>query len=191
MLFQSTCGKSVSRLTGNPLCCQRQLHHYITPKSINNQELNNRIIAFPKKGEERNDMKQIDKWLQDNNITYRLAKWGNPVYQWWILCIWFTGNIWFLSWPKRIYDCKCHKYGAGWWYRVLSTTDAAKLKNTKNAFLKPPKHSGRRNMPAGHKQQHNNISPLSGSDRRQVYDLQAGFKHLRRLCTRLQTNASR
>lgn len=104
MLFQSTCGKSVSRLTGNPLCCQRQLHHYITPKSINNQELNNRS---PKKGEERNDMKQIEKWLQDNNITYRLAKWGNPVYQWWILCIWFTGNIWFLSWSKRTHK-NCH-----------------------------------------------------------------------------------
>lgn len=28
---------------------------------------------------------------------------------------------------KRTYDCKCHKYGAGWWYRVLSTTDATKL----------------------------------------------------------------
>ena len=24
-------------------------------------------------------------------------------------------------------DCKCHKYNAGWLYRVLSTTDAAKL----------------------------------------------------------------
>lgn len=70
MLFQSTCGKSVSRLTGNPLCCQRQLHYYITPKSINNQELNNRIIAVPKKRKERNDMKQIEKWLQDNGITW-------------------------------------------------------------------------------------------------------------------------
>ena len=28
---------------------------------------------------------------------------------------------------KRTYDCKCHKYNAGWLYRVLSTTDAAKL----------------------------------------------------------------
>lgn len=25
-------------------------------------------------------MKQIEKWLQNNNITYRPTKWGNPDY---------------------------------------------------------------------------------------------------------------
>ncbi|XBX05106.1 hypothetical protein QMP26_32425 [Enterocloster clostridioformis] len=33
--------------------------------------------------------------------------------------------------------------------------------------------------------------PLHGFDQQQVYDLQAGFKHLRRPRTRLQANASR
>lgn len=86
-------------------------------------------------------MKQIEKWLQDNNITYRLAKWGNPVYFDGFCISGLQVTFDFYLDPnartkiaiferymrrKRTYDCKCHKYSAGWWYRVLSTTDAAK-----------------------------------------------------------------
>ena len=82
-------------------------------------------------------MKQIEKWLTDNGIEYRPAKWGNPYY--------FNDDfsvsgliVNFYLDPdasrkmtaferymkrKKNYTCKCYKYGFGYWFRVLTTSD--------------------------------------------------------------------
>lgn len=87
-------------------------------------------------------MKQIEKWLTDNGITYRPAKWGNPDYFNDGFCV--SGlmvTFDFYQDPdarrkmndferrmsrKRSYSCRAYKYGAGWWFRVLKTADDAK-----------------------------------------------------------------
>ena len=140
MLFQSTCGKSVSRLTSNPLCCQRQLNHYITPKSINNQELNNR--SPQKKGKKgttwnrlRNGYRIITSHTASQNGAILFINDGFCVSGLQVTSDFYldpnarTKIAIFERYmrQKRTYDCKCHKYNAGWLYRVLSTTDAAKL----------------------------------------------------------------
>lgn len=88
-------------------------------------------------------MNQIEKWLMDNGITYRPAKWGNPDYfkdDFNVSGLLVTFD--FYQDPdssnkmtaferymgrKRAYDCKCYKYGAGWWFRVLTAFDAERL----------------------------------------------------------------
>lgn len=88
-------------------------------------------------------MKQIEKWLQDNNITYRLAKWGNPDYfndGFAVYGLMVTFDFYqdrdasakmsaferYMG-RKRIYNHECYKYGAGWWFRILTAADTAKL----------------------------------------------------------------
>lgn len=88
-------------------------------------------------------MKQIEKWLQDNNITYRTAKWGNPDYfnDGFTVCgLMVTFDFYqdrdatakmsaferYMG-RKRAYNCEYYKYGAGWWIRVLTAADAPKL----------------------------------------------------------------
>lgn len=73
-------------------------------------------------------MKRIEKWLRDNNITYRLAKWGNPDYfnDGFAVCgLMVTFD--FYQGRKRAYNCECYRYGAGWWIRVLTAADAPRL----------------------------------------------------------------
>lgn len=88
-------------------------------------------------------MKQIEKWLQDNGITYRVTKLGNPHYFKDGFCV--SGLLVTFDFfqdrdasakmsaferymgRKRTYNCDCYKYGAGWWFRVLTATDAARL----------------------------------------------------------------
>lgn len=90
-------------------------------------------------------MKQIEKWLTDNDITYRPAKWGNPDYfndGFNVSGLMVTFD--FYQDPdaghkmrtfkrcmgcKKIYTCKCYKYGAGYWFRVLTVFDDAKLED--------------------------------------------------------------
>lgn len=89
------------------------------------------------------NMKQIEKWLQANSIQYRPAKWGNPDYfkdgfsvSGLIVTFDFyldsdasrkmTAFERYMS-CKRIYFYKCYKYGAGWWYQVLTSSDADQL----------------------------------------------------------------
>lgn len=94
------------------------------------------------RGESRK-MKNIEKWLTDNSITYRPAKWGNPDYfkdGFFVSGLMVTFDFYldtdarrkmaafdkYMS-RKRTYDCKCYKYGAGWWFRVLTVLDAERL----------------------------------------------------------------
>lgn len=88
-------------------------------------------------------MKQIEKWLQENDIQYRPAKWGNPYYfndGFSVSGLQVTFDYYLdpdarskktafekYMGRKRIYDCKCHKCGTGWWYHVLTSSDAAQL----------------------------------------------------------------
>ena len=88
-------------------------------------------------------MKQIEKWLTDNGITYRPAKRGNPDYfndgfnvSGLIVTFDFyldpdashkmTAFESYMS-RKKSLDCKCYSYGAGFWFRVLTVFDDACL----------------------------------------------------------------
>lgn len=88
-------------------------------------------------------MKQIEKWLTDNSITYRTAKWGNPYYfddSFNVSGLMVTFDFYqdpdasrkmtafkrYMS-RKKSLECKCYSYGAGLWFRVLTVFDAARL----------------------------------------------------------------
>ena len=72
-------------------------------------------------------MKQIEKWLTDNGITYRPAKWGNPdFYLDPDASHKMTAFESYMS-RKKSLDCKCYSYGAGFWFRVLTVFDDACL----------------------------------------------------------------
>ena len=93
------------------------------------------------KGEKK--MKQIEKWLTDNGITYRPAKWGNPDYfndGFNVSGLIVTFDFYLdpdtshkmtaferYMIRKKSLDCKCYSYGAGFWFRVLTVFDGACL----------------------------------------------------------------
>ena len=101
------------------------------------------IPAPRETGEKVHRMKLIEKWLTDNDIAYRTAKWGNPYYFNDDFCV--SGLIVTFDFyldpdashkmtaferymrRKRTYVCKCYKYGCGWWFRVLTMSDDDRL----------------------------------------------------------------
>lgn len=115
-------------------------------------------------------MRQIEKWLQENDIQYRPVKWGNPDYfkdDFFVSGFMVTFDFYIdpdarrkmaeferYMGHKRIYDCKCYKYGTGWWFRVLTVTDATRLEahdkrvsDAEEAFLQA-EHARRMNASA-------------------------------------------
>ena len=96
-------------------------------------------------GEKVHNMKQIEKWLTDNDIAYRTAKWGNPYYFNDGFCVSglmvtfdfyldpdashkMTAFRHYMS-CKRSFECKCYSYGSGFWFRVLTASDDARLED--------------------------------------------------------------
>ena len=93
-------------------------------------------------GEKVHNMKQIEKWLTDNGITYRPAKWGNPYYfndGFYVSGLIVTFDFYldpdasrkmtaFERYMKRKKSYKCMYYnGVGFWFRVLAASDDTKL----------------------------------------------------------------
>ena len=88
-------------------------------------------------------MKQIEKWMTENGIIYRHAKWGNPYYfndGFSVSGLIVTFDFYidpdashkmatFERYMKRkkSYKCMCYKYGIGFWFRILTVPDDIKL----------------------------------------------------------------
>lgn len=88
-------------------------------------------------------MKKIIAWLDENNIEYKVNKYGNPYYfndgfsvdgiQ---IAFYFDGIgnapekekmlLNYMKW-KKSYSCQCSRFGAGYSYRIMGVFDAARL----------------------------------------------------------------